>query len=82
MRRLIAALTLCVTLLVPVALPVSPPPATQAQQDFKAQTIYVAPMQKKYHRDSCRYLAASKISISPKDAKANGYAACRKNQVA
>lgn len=77
MRRLLAALTLCLTLLCPVALPVASQPATQAQQDPKALTVYVTRTGKKYHRDGCRYLAASKIEISLKDAKAKGYAACK-----
>jgi len=32
---------------------------------------------KKYHRDGYRYLSASKIAISLKDAKAKGYTACK-----
>jgi hypothetical protein len=77
MRRLLAALTLCLSLLCPAALPVAPQPATQAQQDPKTQTVYVTRTGKKYHRDSCRYLAASKIPIGLKDAKAKGYMACK-----
>jgi hypothetical protein len=77
MRRWLAALTLCLTLLCPVALPVAPQPTTQVQQNPKALTVYVTRTGKKYHRDGCRYLAASKIPISLKDAKANGYAACK-----
>jgi biopolymer transport protein ExbD len=75
MRRLFAAFTLFLTLLCPVALPVASQPATQAQQDPKALTVYVTRTGKKYHRDGCRYLAASKIEISLKDAKAKGYTA-------
>jgi len=76
MRRLLAALTLCLTLLCPVVLPVPPQPATQAQQDPKALTVYVTRTGKKYHRDGCRYLATSKIPMSLKDAKAK-YTACK-----
>jgi hypothetical protein len=77
MRRLLAALTLCLSLLCPVALPVGQRPATQAKQDPKAQTVYVTRTGKKYHRDGCRYLVASKIEISLKDAKAKGLTACK-----
>ncbi len=77
MRRLFAALTLSLTLLCPVALPVAPQSATQVQQDPKAFTVYVTRTGKKYHRDGCRYLAASKSAISLKDAKAKGYTACK-----
>jgi hypothetical protein len=77
MRRLFAALTLCLSLLCPTALPVAPQPGTQTQQDPKSQTVYITRTGKKYHRDGCRYLAASKIPISLKDAKANGYTACK-----
>jgi hypothetical protein len=59
MRRLLAALTLLVSLLCPVALPVAPPPATAAQQDTKTQTVYITPTGKKYHRAGCRYLSHS-----------------------
>jgi hypothetical protein len=77
MRRLLAALTFCLTLLCPFALPVGSQPATQAQQDPKALTVYVTRTGKKYHRDGCRYVAASKSAISLKDAKAKGYTACK-----
>jgi hypothetical protein len=78
MRRLLAALTLAVSLLCPVALPIPAqqrPPAQQ--QDPKTQTVYVTRTGKKYHRDGCRYLASSKIPISLKDAKARGFTACK-----
>lgn len=64
-------------LLCPVALPVATPQGTQTQQDPKVQTVYITRTGKKYHRDGCRYLAASKIPISLKDAKAKGYTACK-----
>lgn len=76
MRRLLAALTLGLSLLCPVALPVPAQQAT-ATQDPKAQTVYITRSGKKYHRDGCRYLAASKFSISLKDAKAKGYTTCK-----
>jgi len=34
-------------------------------------------MGKKYHRDGGRYLAASKIPISLKDAEATGFTVCK-----
>ena len=77
MRRLLAAFTLCLSLLCPVALPVSSQPAQQTQQDPKTQIVYITRTGKKYHRDGCRYLAASKIEISLKDAKGKGYTACK-----
>jgi competence protein ComEC len=77
MRRLLATLTLFLTLLLPLAFPVASQPATQTQQDPKTQTLYITRTGKKYHRDGCRYLAASKSPISLKDAKAKGYTACK-----
>ncbi len=38
----------------------------------KPKTVYITRTGKEYHRDGCRYLSMSKISL--KDAKANGYA--------
>ena len=77
MRRLLAALALGLTLLCPVARPVGPALSEQTQQDPKTLTVFVTRTGKKYHRDGCRYLAASMISISLKDAKARGYTACK-----
>jgi hypothetical protein len=77
MRRLLTALTFCLALLCPAALPVAaqqPPPAKQEQ---KSQTVYITRTGKRYHRDGCRYLASSKIAVSLKDAKAKGYTACK-----
>jgi hypothetical protein len=77
MRRLLAALTLCLSLLCPLALPVRAQQATAVQQDPKTQTVYITRTGKRYHRDGCRYLATSKIPISLKDAKARGFTACK-----
>jgi len=41
LRRLLAARTFSLTLLVPVALPVPSQPATQTPSDPKTQTVYV-----------------------------------------
>lgn len=77
MRRLLAALTLALSLLCPVVLPVAAQKAPAQQQDPKTQIVYVTRTGKKYHRDGCRYLASSKIPISLKDAKARGFTACK-----
>ena len=77
MRRLLAALTLCLSLLCPVALPVAAQPAPVAQRDQQTQTVYITRTGKRYHREGCRYLASSKIPISLKDAKARGYTPCK-----
>ena len=77
MRRLFAALTLCLSLLCPAALPVAPQPGAQIQQGPKTQTVYITRTGKKYHRDGCRYLAASKIPIALKEAEARGFTACK-----
>ncbi len=78
MRRLLAFLVLALSLLSPVALP---PIAAQqrqtVQRDNQTQTVYITRTGKRYHRDGCRYLATSKVPISLKDAKANGYTPCK-----
>jgi hypothetical protein len=76
MRRLLAALSLVLALLCPVALP-TPQPAPAAQSDSKTQTVYITRTGKKYHRAGCRYLSHSSIPISLKDAKSNGYTPCK-----
>jgi hypothetical protein len=77
MRRLLASLTLFLSLLCSLALPNIAQPATAAKQDPQTQTVYVTRTGKKYHLDGCRHLAGSKITISLKDAKAKGYTACK-----
>ncbi|MCX7614888.1 MAG: nuclease (SNase), partial [Clostridiales bacterium] len=42
----------------------------------KTITVYITKTGHKYHRSGCRYLSRSKIAISLKDAKAEGYGAC------
>jgi hypothetical protein len=51
--------------------------AVQSSQDPQSVTVYVTKTGKKYHRDGCRYLAASKIKTTLKEAKANGYTPCK-----
>ena len=77
MRRLLAALSLSLVLLCPVALPSAAQQSPAASQDPKTQTVYVTRTGKKYHRDGCRSLAQSKLPLSLKDAKAKGYTACK-----
>jgi len=77
MRRLLATLTLVISVLCPAALPVVAQRGTVAQQDSQTQTVYITRSGKKYHLDGCRYLAASKTAIRLKDAKAKGYTACK-----
>ena len=51
-------------------------PALQQQAQKQEQTVYITKTGKKYHRAGCRYLSHSKIPISLKEAKANGYTPC------
>jgi hypothetical protein len=46
-------------------------------QESMTQTVYITRTGTEYHRGNCRYLAHSKIATTLKDAKANGYTACR-----
>jgi competence protein ComEC len=75
MRRLLAALALALSLLCPVALPGPAQQGISAEQVPKTQAVYITRTGKKYHRDGCRYLAASRVPISLKDAKAKGFTA-------
>lgn len=59
--------------------PSSKPKSIQQQpkaETPKSITVYITKTEKKYHRDGCRYLSRSKISISLSDAKAEGYTPC------
>ncbi|MGE5579238.1 MAG: ComEC/Rec2 family competence protein [Bacillota bacterium] len=55
------------------AAPVVPVTPTTSQSDV---TVYITKTGEKYHRDGCRYLRQSKIPVSLKDAKANGFDPC------
>jgi hypothetical protein len=77
MRRLLAFLALLLSLLSPVALPIGAQQKQAVQQSNQAQTVYITRTGKRYHRDGCRYLSMSKVPISVKDAKANGYTPCK-----
>ena len=50
--------------------------STSSTSDTQTVTVYITRTGEKYHRDGCRYLSQSKISISLSDAKAHGYTAC------
>ena len=52
-------------------------PSPQRAEEPKAQTVYVTRTGKRYHRNGCRYLASSKIPMTLKDAKAQGYTPCK-----
>jgi hypothetical protein len=58
MRRWLATLTLCISLLIPVGLPVRPQDETAAELDEQRQTVYVIRTGEKYHSDRCRHLAS------------------------
>jgi hypothetical protein len=77
MRRLPAFLALVLSLLSPVALPIAAQQKQAVQRSNQTQTVYITRTGKRYHRDGCRYLSMSKIPISLKDAKANGYTPCK-----
>ena len=59
--------------------PAAPPvvtPTPTPKQTPQAVTVYITKTGKKYHRDGCRYLSKSKISISLSDAESEGYGPC------
>jgi hypothetical protein len=47
------------------------------QRDERSITVYITDTGAKYHTGSCRYLSRSKHPISLRDAKAQGYDACK-----
>ena len=42
-----------------------------------SQTVYITKTGTKYHKEDCRYLSKSKISIDLKDVISKGYGACK-----
>ena len=76
MRRLITIVFALFMLGAAVAPVIAQAPAPLQQVQTKEQTVYITKTGKKYHTSSCRYLSKSKIPISLKDAKANGYTPC------
>jgi hypothetical protein len=77
MRRLLATLTLFLSLLSFVAIPIAAQHEGTAKQQTQSQTVYITRTGKKYHRGDCRYLSQSKIEVSLKDAKARGFTPCK-----
>ena len=76
MRRIFSLILLLVALAgVPAVTNTRASGGTQ-QQQTKEQTVYITRTGKKYHTATCRYLSRSKIAVSLKDAKANGYTPC------
>ena len=78
MKRLAAILLFLASLFYPApSQPIrSLQPAAQVSQDPQSVTVYITKTGKKYHRDGCRYLRQSRIPVTLKDAKANGYTPC------
>lgn len=76
MRRLITFVFALFLLCAAAAPIVAQAPARQQQPQTKEQTVYVTRTGKKYHTATCRYLSRSKIPISLKDAKTQGFTAC------
>jgi hypothetical protein len=76
MRRVLAAFIVGLSLLTPVALPAPAFQTLAAQEQRKAQIVYITRTGKKYHREGCRYLSHSKIAITLEDAKNNRYTPC------
>jgi hypothetical protein len=76
MRRLIPLILAFLMLGGAFAVPPLQQTTPQQQSQTKEQTVYITKTGKKYHTATCRYLSKSKIPISLRDAKANGYTAC------
>jgi micrococcal nuclease len=76
MRRFFTLIFAVVMLFSVPAIALAQQPTQPQQTQTKQQTVYVTKTGKKYHTATCRYLAKSKIPISLKDAKANGYTPC------
>jgi hypothetical protein len=76
MRRLLTFVLAAFMLVSVAAVVPAEQPWPQQQTQTKEQTVYITKTGKKYHTATCRYLAKSKIPISLKDAKANGYTPC------
>lgn len=52
----------------------TPPPAVR---QTRTETVYVTKTGTKYHRADCQYLHKSKIPMPLREAKAQGYEACK-----
>ena len=76
MRRFLTLVFAVFVLFSVLAIAPAQQPAAQQQAQTKEQIVYVTKTGKKYHTAICRYPAKSKIPMSLKDAKANGYTPC------
>jgi hypothetical protein len=79
MKKLISLVVLFSSLLfvAPVQHLIAQQPTVQLADDPQSATVYITKTGKKYHKDGCRYLSQSKIKTTLKEAKANGYTACK-----
>jgi hypothetical protein len=79
MKKLISLVVLFSSLLfvAPVQHVVAQQPTVQLAEDPQSTTVYITKTGKKYHKEGCRYLSQSKIKTTLKEAKANGYTACK-----
>jgi biopolymer transport protein ExbD len=78
-KKLIALFVLFAALLfvAPIQHVVAQQRTVQLAEDPQSTTVYITKTGKKYHKDGCRYLSQSKIKTTLKEAKANGYTACK-----
>jgi competence protein ComEC len=76
MRRLVLFIFAFLLLMGAPAFTPALSPAQQKQTQTKEQIVYITDTGKKYHTATCRSLGKSKIPISLKDAKAQGYTPC------
>jgi hypothetical protein len=76
MRRFVLSIFTFLLLMGAAAFTPALSPAQQKQTPTKEQIVYITDTGKKYHTATCRSLAKSKIPISLKDAKAQGYTPC------
>jgi hypothetical protein len=77
-KKLISLLVLvCSLLFVAPVTHVAQQPNVQLADDPQSTTVYITQTGKKYHKDGCRYLSQSKIKTTLKEAKANGFTACK-----
>jgi hypothetical protein len=79
MKKIIISILLGLTLLIGSAISSEPVRTTSTlnQKDQKEETVYITNTGEKYHRESCRHLAKSKIPIKKSDAISRGYEACK-----
>ncbi|WP_423149722.1 hypothetical protein [Rubrolithibacter danxiaensis] len=76
MKKLVLLLITGLSLLVSPSIALNNPVKSELSVK-KDVTVYVTKTGSKYHRDGCRYLSKSKISISKKEAIKDGYEPCK-----